>query len=48
MSALGTKAIYIPVARLEFLSCNELSHSVYKASPTVTIFVERAAPQVQD
>lgn len=32
MSALGTKAIYIPVARLEFLSCNELSHSVYEQS----------------
>ncbi|XP_056365531.1 cell adhesion molecule 1 isoform X8 [Oenanthe melanoleuca] len=32
MSALGTKAIYIPVARLEFLSCNELSRSVYEQS----------------
>lgn len=32
MSALGMNAIYIPVAWLEFLSFNELSHSIYEQS----------------
>lgn len=32
MSALGMNAIYIPVARLEFLSFNELSRSIYEQS----------------
>lgn len=48
MSALGTNAIYIPGAWLEFLSFNELYRSVYEQSLTHGVyFCDGAALQVR-